>query len=118
MHINILLSHREVNAAAELKNNGVEEQKEAPRAAVVEIEGSGKGQWRTLLLMYVGGKKLGVKQGCGEGLSGRGEGMSRDTEVRSSQWCREIKQGPVRSWKAPSLPLRNLDFILKPILGW
>lgn len=37
-----MLSHKEVSAAAELKNNGVEEQKEAPHAAVVEIEGSGK----------------------------------------------------------------------------
>lgn len=84
MDINTLLLHREVSAATELKNNGVEEQKTAPHAAVVEIEGSGKGQWRTSLLVYVGGKKLGVKQGCGEGLSGRGEGMSRDIEVRSS----------------------------------
>lgn len=41
MDINTLLLHREVSAATELKNN-VEEQKEAPHAAVVEIEGSGK----------------------------------------------------------------------------
>lgn len=42
MDINTLLLHREVSAATELKNNGVEEQKEMPGAAAVETEGSGK----------------------------------------------------------------------------